>query len=223
MTCEAIQIWGDSIARGVTYNETRERYALSPERAALRLRALTRVEEHAVMGATVEDGLSAFLPAPRVENAVCAIEYGGNDCDLDWAAVASDPDAPMRPRVPLDRYTSLLTKFVIHVRSLGMRPLLVTPPPLNSARYFRWVTRGLDARAVLRALGDVGHIGRWQERYHIAMRNVAQATATPILDLRDAFLARKDPAALLSLDGIHPNGDGYRLISDAAQALYERP
>lgn len=44
-------------------------------------------------------------------------------------------------------------RFVQEVRKQGMEAVLITPLPLHAERYFKWVTKGLNADAVLAALG----------------------------------------------------------------------
>lgn len=217
MTYSEIHVWGDSLARGIIYDEQKARYAISRERCTARLKteAGCRVVDHSVMGATVTDGLCAFERTEPTPNALCAIEFGGNDCDLDWANVAAEPEKTFLGKVPLEKYRAQLETFVSSARGRGMHALLVTPPPLHAQRYFSWVTRGLDAMRVLKALGDVEHIYRWQERYTIAMRNVAARTRCTMLDLRDVFLAQPNYERLLCVDGIHPNDAGHRVIADA--------
>lgn len=217
MTYSEIHIWGDSLARGIVYNEEKGRYAISRERCTGRLQEALgcKVENHSNMGATVVDGLQWFETFRSVPRALCAVEFGGNDCDLDWAYVAEHPEEPVRPKVELAVFEEGLTRFVNEIRARDMKPLLVTPLPLHAERYFRWVTRGLDAAAVLKALGDVNHIYRWQERYAISVRNVARTTHCRLLDLRDVFLAQPGYERLMSLDGIHPSDAGHRLLTDA--------
>lgn len=216
MTYSEIHIWGDSLARGIVYREEKGRYAISTERCTARLQEALgcKVENHSNMGATVMDGLSLFEHFAPVPGALCAIEFGGNDCDLDWAHVAAHPGEPVHAKVALPEFEEGLLRFVREIRRRGMQPLLVTPLPLHAERYFRWVTRGLDADAVLQALGDVQNIYRWQERYAIAVRRVAYAARCPLLDLRDAVLAQPDYERLMCLDGIHPSDRGYRLLAD---------
>lgn len=219
--CE-IHIWGDSIARGVVYDDVKKRYALSPERLSARLKACgARLVDRSAMGATSEDGLTRFGEAPTADGALCLIEYGGNDCDLDWAAVADSPGHGWDGKVPLARYAEVLARFIAEARARGMEPMLLTPPPLSAPRYFAWVTRGLDAERVRQALGDVEHIYRWQERYTIAMRRVAGEAGCRLIDLRDAFLARMRDDGLLCADGIHPSDEGHRLLSDTVIAALD--
>lgn len=216
MTYSEIHVWGDSLARGVVYREDKARYAISHERCTTRLAEALgqKVENHSGMGATVLDGLTWFAPFQGTPGALCAVEFGGNDCDLDWARVAANPGEPISAKVPLDRFEEGLRLFVSRIRERGMTPLLVTPLPLHAERYYRWVSRGLDAGAILTALGDVNHIYRWQERYAIAVRNVARSERCALLDLRDALLAQPDYENLMCIDGIHPNDAGHKLLSD---------
>jgi acyl-CoA thioesterase I len=216
VTYSEIHIWGDSLARGVTYNEVRGRYVLSHERCANRLQAELgyKVDNHSNMGATVRDGMEGFAKFKPVPRALCVVEFGGNDCDLNWKAVSEHPDEPIKANVELEAFQTELGEFVRLIRAGNMKPLLITPLPLHAERYYRWVSRGLDADAVLKALGDVNHIYRWQERYAIAVRNVARETHCQIIDLRDVFLARADYEQLMCMDGIHPSDLGHRLLAD---------
>jgi lysophospholipase L1-like esterase len=140
--------------------------------------------------------------------------------------VAKDPSAYHEAKVPLETFRRLLKEFVMKVRSRNAVPLLVTPPPLDAQRFFDWVTKGIDSAAVLRYLIDVQSIYRWQERYAIAVRDVALETGCDIFDLRDVFLSSRDVADLISLDGMHPNTKGHMLITESLlrkDNLYIKP
>ncbi len=228
MDLRPIHLFGDSIGKGIMFDEGRGRYAIARERCDVQLQSALNipVENHARMGATVVEGMQDFLECGDIAGTIVAIEYGGNDCDLKWDEVAKDPSAFHEAKVPLETFRRLLKEFVLNVRRRNAAPLLVTPPPLHAQRFFNWVTKGLDADAVLRYLIDVQNIYRWQERYAIAVRDAALETGCDIFDLRDVFLSRRDVADLISLDGMHPNTKGHMLIAESLlrkDYLYIKP
>ena len=181
-----IQVWGDSIAVGITYNEQRKRYVISKERCPKRIadEMQFKVVNNSKMGATVLDGLERFEAANPVAGALCVLEYGGNDCNMDWAKVAENPDAPTAAQGGASLYfTKKLEEFIQKIEQKGMKAMLITPLPLHAEKFFNWVSQGLDRDAILKAIGEVQNIYGWQERYAIAVRNVAAKTKTPLLDL----------------------------------------
>lgn len=223
MRYDAIHLWGDSIAKGVVFDEARKRYCITPERCTVGLeKALqTPILNHSRMGATIADGYADFMQAEAQPGALVVVEFGGNDCDMPWAEISENPQAQYDGRVPLGDFTSGLHQFVQSIRARQMTPLLVTPPPLDAERYFAWVTQGLSADAVLRFLGDVQHIYRWQERYAIAVRKAAHALRCALFDMRDALLAQQHYPQMLCADGIHLNAKGHSVVVDAVMAERE--
>ena len=211
-----IQVWGDSIAVGITYNEQRKRYVISKERCPKRIsdELKFKVVNNSKMGATVLDGLERFEAAQPVEGALCVLEYGGNDCNMDWAEVAKNPEIPPQANVDLQTFSKTLEEFIVKVEQKGMKPMLITPLPLHAEKFFNWVSQGLDRDAILRAIGEIQNIYGWQERYANAVRNVAAKMKTPLLDLRDAMLSNKEYPNLICRDGMHLEDAGYRFIAD---------
>ena len=106
--------------------------------------------------------------------------------------------------------------MIYRAREQGATPVLVTPPPLDAGRYFNWVSRKLNADNILNYLGDVQYIYRWQEHYAGAVRRIASETSCALCDIRDQFLALRRIDRLLCVDGIHPNQQGYSIISNYA-------
>lgn len=219
-----IGIWGDSIGRGVIYDETAQRYRISPENpcAVLQREFGQQIHNYARMGSTARDGLARMTDDRMDRGGVAVIEFGGNDCDMDWKAVSRAPEQAHEAKLPLAQFKITLQALVERARLNGMIPMLITPPPIDAERYFRWVSRGLNASNILCYLGDVQHIYRWQERYANAVTAVASRTGAALIDLRDAFLAETHVNRLLCADGIHPNERGYRLMSDVARESLAR-
>lgn len=216
MSWTCVQIWGDSILKGVVFDELRSRYTILKENSVSKLTSLLPcpVENHARMGCTVTQALK-LVPvedASQPNGKLALIEFGGNDCDLHWAEVAADPSAEHAPNTPLDRFPAILGQLVQRVRDAGMRAMLAVPTPLYAPRYFDWVTKGLDKQAVLSFLGDIERIYRWQELYAQAVYRTAVQMNCPVLDLREPFLTRKHYEDLLCIDGIHPNAAGHEVM-----------
>ena len=101
------------------------------------------------------------------------------------------------------------------VKRFGGKPVVLNLPPIDSGRYFRWISRNLSPSRILRFLKEVGFIGRWQEMFNIAAVQVASAAGVPVIDIRSAFLAQPDFRSYLCADGIHPNEAGQKLIYGA--------
>lgn len=132
-----IVLWGDSIMRGVVYDEAKQKYSLaSPNGAEAASRVLgIPLRNRARMGCTVDKGLTLIQKDLKTEKEegegieAALLEFGGNDCDFNWGQVAADPEAKHQPRTPLDRFSVHLEEMIRLVRSHGMRPVLVTLPP----------------------------------------------------------------------------------------------
>ena len=93
MKISSVSVWGDSIGKCVVFDEARGRYAICKDNYASHLKAGgVTVENHSVMGYTV---CQAQLAEKDMRpGGVAAIEFGGNDCDLDWKAVLSETVPP---------------------------------------------------------------------------------------------------------------------------------
>ena len=217
-----IVIFGDSLARGVVYDDTRHRYRISDSSAASLVadRAGIPVLNRARMGMTVKDGFLAIQK--DLENGTVKtgdtvfLEFGGNDADFDWKAISRNPDAVHAPRVTLSEYANTLTDTVRLLRRNGVIPVMTTLPPVLAERYFAFFSdTGLSKENLLRWLGDVNKIYRFHERYSLIATRVARRLSCFLIDLRSAFLAEWDAGPYFCIDGIHPNDAGQRLMFEA--------
>ncbi len=230
MEKNTIFVWGDSLAKGVYFDESRGRYAILRESC---LRLLEKeggftVRNYAEMGRTAKECLAQAEEYETEAGAVAVFEFGGNDSDMDWAAVAREPDREHPARSGIGEFRRALGGLAAFARRRGMEPLFVTPLPLDGERYFHWVSRGLDADAILHYLGGDAHMMyRWQEQYAAAVRDAAREENVRLLDLRGAFLSDRRFREYYCLDGIHLNQRGHRKmyefilseLPDGAQSL----
>ena len=217
MSNAILSVWGDSIAKGVIFDEARGRYAVLKDSCLSRLAREKGVfvENHSVMGQTSENALERMRGEDLKPGEIAVIEYGGNDCDLDWQAVSDHPEVAQFGKVPLAKFAQNLKELVRRVCAAGAEPVLVTPAPLISQRYFDWVSRGRSRENILRYLGDVEHIFRWQDGYAECVRSVAKDLGVRLVDVRSRMLESGTLGELMCVDGIHPNAAGHALIYEA--------
>lgn len=220
MRCKEIQIWGDSIMRGVIYDEARKRYVLLKESAVALLsqKVLVPVKNFSQMARTAPQGLEALRAQEEdLTGRIVVLEYGGNDCDFDWRAVAEAPGEEHLCHTPAEAFSFTLEQLVSLVRRRGGTPVLCTLPPLDANRYLNWITRnGLSRENILKFIGVPERIYRWQEFYSSLVARAAKAMDCLCLPIRDAFLESVRDEDVMCLDGIHPNSQGHRLMADAA-------
>ncbi|MEG1813923.1 MAG: SGNH/GDSL hydrolase family protein, partial [Clostridia bacterium] len=209
MHFDEVQIWGDSILKGVVYDQVRKRYVLLKECAVkvLSERLMVPISNHSQMGRTAPQGLEALKAAQGdLANKLVVLEYGGNDCDFDWASVAERPADEHLCHTPSEVFSYTLEQLVNLVRRRGGTPALCTLPPLNAQRYLDWITRnGLSRENILSYIGVADRIYRWQEYYSSLVQRAAYQMRCICLPMRDAFLENVRGEDVLCLDGIHPN------------------
>lgn len=213
-------VWGDSVARGVVYDASRDRYRLSPCPATALIAQEKEMEitNRSRMGMTSAQGVEMvrrdLSAGMRADYAI--LEFGGNDCDFDWQAVSDSPDGEHLPHTDAETYRNNLRRMVDEVRTAGMEPVLVNLPPIDGEHYLRFLTRkGLSEGNILKWLGSPQRIYRFQERYSMIVSRVARECKCRLLDIRSAFLDVRDTVSLLCTDGIHPTEEGQRLIGQA--------
>lgn len=214
----SVTVWGDSVMKGVVYDEEKERYTLLPECSANRAsRALgLRLRNRSRMGLYRHQGAPDHAKGSgdrRRRAAWLSSNSAGTDCDYDWAQVAQRPLDPHQPKTPLEIFLSQLREMVHLAKQKGMEPVMMTLPPIHAERYFNFFTRGgLNRENILLWLGDIQFIYRWHERYNAAVIRVAKECGCLLADVREAFLGQRHYEDLLCADGIHPNEKGHILM-----------
>ena len=214
---QKVRIFGDSILKGVVFDEQDNRYVSLPQNGFEKLGTSIGIEfqNSAIFGCTVTKGMQ-LLQKAITRGLDCdgvLLEYGGNDCDFLWDEVSAKPDEQHLPKTPLIRFEQTLKAMIALLRVHNIEPMLMTLPPIHATRYLQHICRsGLDADAILHWLGDIHNIERYQELYSLRVATVAIETQTQLIDIRSGFLARKDCSSLICIDGIHPNAQGHALI-----------
>jgi lysophospholipase L1-like esterase len=214
----SILVSGDSISRGIVYDEEKGKYSVSDKGyVTLVQRKLRSVVYNAArFGNTIVRGIGRLgREVEKDRPDVVLIEYGGNDCDFAWDEVAASPDSAHEPATDLALFEETLEGTISKLKDEGIVPVLMSLPPLNADNYLKWVSRfdPETERNILKWLGSATKIYWWQERYSSSVVSVAERTDTLWIDVRGAFLRRPDFLSLICRDGIHPNEAGHELIA----------
>lgn len=216
-----ISVWGDSILKGVVLDETDGRYRVLENNCVDRFAAITgtAITNHAGFGMTagkalerIKRAIARNIPA---KDEIVLLEYGGNDCDFQWAEVAANPDGVHLPKTPIDQFGAVLQSIIDLFKSLHIRPILMALPPLEPGKYFAWLSRGLNADNLRSWLGDINRIYRWQEAYNSIVGQTANDNDLRLIDVRKNFLVSADYGSLICADGIHPNAAGQETILES--------
>lgn len=217
-------VFGDSLTRGVVYNNETQKYSLTDNNFVklicdeLNIKAVN----FSKFGCTVGKGQELVKKNIRGFNDsdVALLEFGGNDCDFDWAKIAENPKRVHIPKTPLEVFANCYESMIETIKMAGVQPVLLNLPPLDAQKFFNWISRGLNAVNILEWLGgSVEYIYRWHEMYNMTICSIANKLKIPMIDIRSAFLKKGDFGdTLLCKDGMHPNESGHREIFAAVGA-----
>ena len=221
-----VALMGDSILKGIQMDPVTERYINKNDMELSTLEAEfdLSISNHSAFGADCHHGqkLLERLCRKNPETELVLMDFGGNDCNHDWAAVAQNPEKAHLPNVPLAEFLEVYRSLIREVRQRGMQPVLMTLPPLVPERFLPWWSRGLDLSAVERFVGCPSNIYAHQENYSRAVERLSREEGTPLVDLRASFLAYGHLEELMCLDGTHPNSRGQALIHNALEDFFRR-
>lgn len=215
----SICVFGDSVAKGVVYDEVKKKYRFLKESFVNLFSKEENIEikNYAKFGCTVIKGeqiLNKNLGALKNYEYVI-LEFGGNDCNFNWDAVSKNPNIDHQPQVPIEIFKEEYKKVIRTVKAQGCKPILLSLPPLSANRFFNWISKGLSKENIMKFLGNKEYIYRWHEMYNSTIFDLAQEEKVEILDIRKVFLPYRNYEQFLCIDGMHPNEKGHQLINDA--------
>lgn len=222
-----IYIFGDSILKGVMYSPERARYVTYKEE---RFSQLTEngieVYNYSHMGSKAADGLEKMMNKLNEtncdENTLVIIEFGGNDSDHKWKEISSDPDAQHLARTSPEEFTDIYYRMIDYAKSLNANVACCNLVPLCPEKYMNWISKDLSRENILKWLGDVDILYRWQESYDRLAEMCAIKKGVDIIDIRTPFLRNHNYKNAICEDGIHPSAEGHRLIGEKICSFVDR-
>ncbi|SDN94996.1 SGNH/GDSL hydrolase family protein [Acetanaerobacterium elongatum] len=221
-----VQIYGDSIMKGILLDAQSKKYYPMAENTAELFKEDFSVEinNRSKFGCTIQKGHEQ-LKKSLDKGLACdmvLLEYGGNDSDYNWEEVSAAPEAKHQPHTPIKLFESIYRSMILELKEHNIIPLVMSLPPIDGEKYLKWITRnGLSEQNILRFLGDVQMIYRFQELYSLTATRIAYECGAMFVDVRSAFLDKHNYKELICEDGIHPNKTGHQLIQQTLISFAE--
>lgn len=222
-----IFVFGDSVMKGIVLENPNERYRLLPlaTKKQLEEEFSIRLMNRSHFGSTIQSGFDLVKKVVE-RNPSCktvVLEFGGNDCDFEWQAVAEDPTGNHEPRIAIDQFISKYRELIAYLKDKKVTPVLMNLPPIDPQRYLDFICRnGLSKQKIMTFIGDIGMIYRFQELYSHTIDKIAFATDSFLIDVREQYLRRRDYTDLICIDGVHPNLAGHELLYDAIRQFISK-
>ncbi len=168
-----------------------------------------------MFGATVKMGIKIFS---RIKNELMSgstifLKFGGNDCNYLWDDISNNPEGEFQPNVPLDDFKREYRKLIEMCLEQGLKPVIVSLPPLNSEAFFDYITKDLSKENILKWMHHVEAIYHWQRNYRQVGIDLADEFNLPVLDVTEVFLAEENYRDYICTDGMHPNEKGHKLMA----------
>ncbi len=216
-----IHIWGDSILKGVVLDDETGTYQILSNNCVTRFVQKTnaKIFNHASFGMTttkacqrIQRHLERNPPEP---DDIVLVEFGGNDCDFHWEDISIAPQEHHNPNTPIEIFDNKIQSIINMFHSFNIDPVMMSLPPIDPDRYFKWISRGLNSSNILLWLGDVNKIYRWQEAYSNIVIEAAKKNSLPLANIRKWLLVSDHYTGLICKDGIHPNENGHEMICNA--------
>lgn len=222
-----ILAFGDSIMKGVVaeYNPSDNNkltYGVCPDNFVEKCSKLfgRKIFNFARFGSNIKAGkkylernLDKICPGDYV-----VLEFGGNDSNMDWKAVAEDAYAKHLPQTTLEDFRNVYNSIIEEVAGRGGIPVLMSLPPVDAEKFFNFVSAGINGDNIKTYLGGrVQYISEWHQQYNLEVFKIAATQRIHVIDITTAFLERNNFTDYLCDDGMHPNEAGHQLIFGAVR------
>ncbi len=207
-----IDVYGDSILKGVTFDKEKCKYTINNLFAGIEN---VNVFNFSKFGCTVDKGKD--IVDKNIENnklsQTVIVELGGNDSDFCWSEVSENPKDEHFSKNTLENFYKKYTALISKIKAQGVKPIIMSILPVDAEKYLDWICKdGLSKENILYWLGDVYAIYRYQEQFSHTVERIAMEQNLPLLDMRGAFLKKRQMKELFAVDGIHPSIAGQEVI-----------
>ena len=209
-------VWGDSILAGIVYDDEEKKYRFLDKSCLDYIEEETEFEIINRSKFCQTTGRALKMMKTYLEKdhnfEIAVIELGGNDCDFDWKEIAEHPHQEHQPKTSVAEYAQNIILMIQEIQKYGIRPMIVSLPPIDATRYFQWISQGLNVDNIKHWLKSIDLIYRFQEKYNTVLLRIAGQYQIPVIHIREELLDIHDYDQYLCIDGIHLNQQGHKKI-----------
>lgn len=144
-----ISVFGDSVLKGVIYENNA--YKVSKDRFSNICEDVLwiSIENKAKFGSTINVGENIISKninlIKQTKSKYVVMEFGGNDCDYNWIEVSENPNKVHYPKSTIKEFIEIYSGLINELKKLGKIPVLLSLPPIDSDKYFKYITRSFLA------------------------------------------------------------------------------
>ena len=151
-----ISVFGDSVLKGVIYENNT--YKVSKNRFSNICEDILgiSIENKAKFGSTINIGkniISKNIDLIKETNSKYVVmEFGGNDCNYNWVEISKNPNKQHLPKNTIKEFIETYSNLIEKLKQLGKQPVLLSLPPIDSIKYFNYISRNLNVDLKMKIL-----------------------------------------------------------------------
>ena len=223
MNYKSIIVWGDSILKGIVSSDDLTQIRPIENNALFLTSQKLNIEviNKSIYGAPITKIRQTQLKnlAKGLKADICLIESGTNDCDYEWSQVSDNPSINHKPKVDLAEFIQILDTCVKTARENQITPVLVTSTPLVASWWFNYICLGLNKENIESFVTNQLHgteeiLFENQKKYSDSVKEYAIKNCVQFIDLREEFCKAQNKDLLMCKDGVHPNIEGHKFMSE---------
>ena len=214
-------IFSDSVVKGVMHENGK--FKLCDDHDFTSLKEIgVEAHNYSKMGATIRTGLDIMNRklTPCDRDTTILLSFGGNDCDYNWEEISDNPDGVHAPHTTPEDFVTLYRDAIRAAQKTGASVAVASIVPIEAERYMKTISQGRSEENILKWLGDVHRLYRWQEYYNFLACSLSGSLGCRLVDIRSRFLQSACFPTLMSDDGIHPSPAGHALLHKAVASAF---
>lgn len=224
---ETVYIFGDSLLRGVMPDEQGLYHSTnSIGFDELENRYQICIKNYSMPTFTVKQGwawMQKNMEASGAKPDLVILEFGGNDCDYRWGEMRDSCHRLTEiHRTPIDEFVKVYTDMTEYLADRGIETAVTLCPQFPVGVYLKHlIASGIPEQVIKTYIETPDMVIRDYKAYKSEIVKLAEKKRIPVIDIEKTFAFLTDLEDYYSMDGLHPNEKGYRLIHDTFACFFD--